>query len=400
MGIVRNDACHQEGSKEKIRNGNKINLFDRTELEAKIFWAQFAQIMRHLQSLADYVDDAHPPFGLRKVYIDLILNHLKIIKDLLFVSYGLELDTNPQSKECVTKFNHDNLIAFGFWALDNQKELECISEISSEWINHFLCEDKPSDTNLEEMLNGIIIPVDQKKPLAFLHNIDEQLQRTYIYAPYQGDKNESGVVSKQIEDIDETMRSIFSLLYYVAMTPVTLISNFDALVKEFRESENGEIMLGRWEHDLYLSKEGLLSRLREKENLKPWVDKCCLLHEKKMAKKELFVDITIPQPQHNPDMFKTSSWISIFTITAILQEYDKKHKLVFEFKPFFYNDEDEARKFIDKIRGLEPPMITSLVKKMVDKENYPQELKSKKFCELLIKHKLYTKSYQNWNGQV
>lgn len=400
MGIERNDVCHKESLKKKISNENKINLFDRTELEAKIFWAQFAQIMKHIQSLSDYVDEAQLPLGLRKVYVDLILNHLEIFKDLLFVSYGLKLDTNPKSQECVTKCNHDNLIALGFWAMDNSKELECISDISSKWINHFLYEDKPSEPNLEELFKGRLVPVEQESSSSFLHNIDEKLKRTYIYAPYQGDKDEFEVVKKQIEDIDETMRSIVSLIFSVLTATVKLMYNFDTIVKDFRESERGQIIIDRWKHDLCLPKEGLVSKLKEKDDLKPWVDKCCLLHEKKIAKKELFVDNSIPGSQHNTDLYKTNSWLSIFTITAILQEYDKKHRVVLEFKPFFYNDEEEARKFIDKISGLEPMMITSLIKKMVDKDHYPPVLKSKKFCDLLIKHKLYTKSYQNWNDQV
>ena len=379
MGIKRNDTCYTENVKDKIRDGNKINLFDRTELEAKLFWVQFDKTMRHIQSLADYVDEVHLPLELKKVYIDLISNHLETIKDLIFVSYGLELDINPTSKDFVTKCNRDNLIALGFWALDNQKEIESISTISSEWINHFLSEDKSADSNLERMFEN------QEESSSFLHNIDEQLQRTFIYAPYQGDKNESGLVRKQIEEIDETMRSIVSLLYSVMTTPVMLFYNFDALLKDFQGSETGTRILSVWKRDLYLPIEQLLSKLKEKRDLKPWVDKCYLLYEGKIQKKELFVDLSVPGTQHNQEMLK---------------EYEEQQKVVLEVKPFFYNDEDKARKFLGMIRGLEPPMITSLVKKLVDKDNYPDALKTKSFYDLLVKHKLYTKSYQNWNGQV
>ena len=394
MGIKRNDSCYTENVKDKIRNGNKINLFDRTELEAKLFWIQFDKTMKHIQSLADYVDEVHLPLELRKVYIDLILNHLETIKDLLFVSYGLELDINPASKDFITNCNRDNLIALGFWALDNQKEVESISTISSEWINHFLFEDKLAGSNLEGMFDN------QEESSSFLHNINEQLQRTFIYAPYQGDKKESGLVREQLEEIDETMRTIFSLLYSVMTTSVMLFYNFDALLKEFRESEKGVRIISVWKHDLYLPKDRLLSKLKEKKDLKPWVDKCNLLYEGKIQKNELFVDLSVPGTQHNPEMYRTNSWISIFTIFSILKEYEEQQKVVLEVKPFFYNDEDEARKFLGMIRGLEPPMITSLVKKLVDKDKYPEALKTKGFCELLVKHKLYTKTYQNWNGQV
>ena len=394
MGIKRNDACYTENVKDKIRKGNKINLFDRTELEAKLFWIQFDKTMKHIQSLADYVDEVHLPLELRKVYIDLIINHLETIKDLLFVSYGLELDTNPTSKDFITKCNNDNLIALGFWALDNQKEIESISTISSEWINHFLFEDKFAGSNLEGMFDN------QEESSSFLHNIDEQLQRTFIYAPYLGDKKELALVREQLEEIDETMRTIFSLIYSVMTTSVMLLYNFDALVQGFRESEKGVRILSVWKHDLCLPIEQLLSKLKEKKDLKPWVDKCYLLYEGKIQKNELFFDLSVPGTQHNPEMYRTNSWISIFTIFSILKEYEEQQKVVLEVKPFFYNDEEAARKFLGMIRGLEDTMITSLVKKLVDKDNYPKALKTKSFCELLVKHKLYTKTYQNWNDQV
>lgn len=394
MGIKRNDSCYTENVKDKIRNGNKINLFDRTELEAKLFWIQFDKTMKHIESLADYVDEVHLPLEFRKVYIDLIFNHLGTIKDLLFVSYGLELDTNPKSKDFITKCNSDNLIALGFWGLDNQKEIESISTISSKWINHFIFEDKFAGSNLEGMFDN------QEESSSFLHNIDEQLQRTFIYAPYLGDKKESGLVREQLEEIDETMRTIFSLLYSVMTTSVMLFYNFDALVKEFRESEKGVRILSVWKHDLYLPIDRLLSKLKEKKDLKPWVDKCYLLYEGKIQKNELFVDFSLPGVQHNSEMYRTNSWISIFTIFSILKEYEEQQKVILEVKPFFYNDEDEARKFLGMIRGLEDRMITSLVKKLVDKDKYPEALKTKSFYELLVKYKLYTKCYQNWNGQV
>ena len=134
--------------------------------------------------------------------------------------------------------------------------------------------------------------------------------------------------------------------------------------------------------------------------MQPWVDKICMLHEGKIEKKELFVDLTVSKTRHNPEIDKTRNWISIFTIYAILQEYDDQQKIVLDISPYFYNDEDAARKFLKQIQGAEPTMITSLVKKLVDKDKFPETLKSKGFHSVLVKHNLYTKSYQNWNDQM
>lgn len=396
MELIRNESCHTERLKKAIIEGHKINVFDRTELDAKIFWGKFAKIMKHIQSLADYVDLASLPLGLSKVYIDLISSHLEIIKDLLFISYGLILDTNPKSNEFVDERNRDNILALGFWALDNQKDIENVCNISSEWINNFINIDKRSYDNLE-----IFFERKDKTHISSFNHLDNNFLQSYIYAPYQDVSPETAVyVRNKINESDEIMRSLFSLSQSVMMTPLLIFKNYDVLVKEFRKSKIGEKMISCWRNDYYLPKESLLSKLKEKKDLKPWVDKVCMFHEGKIEKKELFVDLTISIPQHNPEINKTRNWICIFTIYAILQEYDDCQKIVLDIKPFFYNDEDAARKFLKQIRGLEPTMITSLVKKLVDKEKFPDALKSKNFCDVLIKHNLYNRSYSNWNAQV
>ena len=397
MPIKRNEASHPEWMKKDIIEENNINLFDRTENEAMLFWSRLAKIMEHIQSLDNFIGDVRPPLGFIQVYIDLIAAHLETVKDLLFASYGLILDTNPESKECVTNCNHDNLMDLGFWALDNQPEIEIVCNMSSEWRSNNLHNmDGPSNSGLfKELLSQIVNPDP-----AYIYKMSNQLPKSYMYAPYLIEDRETITnIRNQIKELDETMRSIFSVILFVQGTPVKLLKQFEAFLEEFKKSERGEKLISGWRGDYQMSKEQLLSKLKGKDNLMPWVDKVCMLREGKIEEKELFIDITNPESEINPEMYKTYSWISIFTIYAILQEYDENQKIVLEISPYFYNDEDAARKFLKQIRGAEPPMITSLVKKLANKENLPA-LKSKNFYNVLVKHKLYTKGYANWNDQV
>lgn len=83
----------------------------------------------------------------------------------------------------------------------------------------------------------------------------------------------------------------------------------------------------------------------------------------------------------------------------LCRQYRKSEQVLVDIMPFFHNNEDAAREFLAQIQGLESTMITSLVRELAEKENNPG-LKTKKFYDVLYKHKLYTKTYSNWNGQM
>ncbi|MBQ9295084.1 MAG: hypothetical protein IJ219_09215 [Bacteroidaceae bacterium] len=324
MSLKRNEDSHPEWVKKDIIKENNINLFDRTEHEAMLFWSRLAKIIEHIQSLDKFIGDAHLPLGLIQIYVDLISAHLETVKDLLFASYGLILDTSPDSKECVTNCNRDNLMDLGFWALDNQAEIEIVCNTSGEWPSNNLHDiEGPSVSRLfKELFSQIVNPAP-----AYLYEMNDQLPESYMYAPYQIENRETiATIRKQIKELDETMRSIFSVILFVQRTTINLIEKFELFLDDFKKSERGEKLISGWRNDYYLTKEQLLSKLKEKKDLTPWVDKVCMLYEGKIEKKELFIDITNPAPQHNPEMYKTCSWISIFNIYAIMQEYDDLNK--------------------------------------------------------------------------
>lgn len=148
--------------------------------------------------------------------------------------------------------------------------------------------------------------------------------------------------------------------------PVMLLNDFDSFLRDFRKSEIGERTVAGWRKEYLLSQEQLLLQLKEIKRYRPWVDKCRLLHEGKIEKRELFIDITIPGIQHNKEIYKTNSWISIFSLMSILEEYEKKHESLNLDVPMKNAIEDYMAKHtatdadIDEIFTEEPKQVESL----------------------------------------
>ena len=255
----------------------EASFFDYSEFEAFLFWKKFSSITRRIKELADNVlrNKRNIPIAQNNFYkIDAELDS---IKKLFLESYQLVLNTDPSHTECVeaSDNNDDHLAALYFWSMDYQKEIECVVNILSKTPFH-----------LEDKI------------------VDKRLQ-------------------PQVENVFNSMHTLFSLVYNAMCMPIQLLGQFDLFLNDFLKSEYRERKVSAWRKDYVLPLEQLLSRLKEIKSFQPWVDKCRLLYEGKIEKRELFVDKTIRGVQHNAEMNKTNSWLSIFTIMAILKEYDE-----------------------------------------------------------------------------
>ena len=322
MTIIRNEANQPQSVKETIQKVSNVNIFSRNELEAKLFWTHFDSLMQHVQSLASFMDYAKMPEHLGQVYLELISNNLAVIKDLLFATYGLTLDTTSNSNLFVGDYNNEIVIGLGFWAIDYQPELERIYTIASKWINYDISPNHFFPNHLTDLYNTLKLEIKENN-----YNVSPDLlfdfSNAYAYAPYYSKGKVSGKAKQQLDEIDNTIKAIFLLIVRILSTPAILLINYDLIVKDFRKSRRGEKLIQGWRRDYSLPREQLLLRLKEKSDLRPWVDKCCLLHEGKIQKEELFFDSTTPSSQFNKEKNKTSNWLSIFTISAILQEYEE-----------------------------------------------------------------------------
>ena len=83
-----------------------------------------------------------------------------------------------------------------------------------------------------------------------------------------------------------------------------------------------------------------------------------------------------------------------------LQPTDEE--VVEKLKPLFFNNEDNARRFLNEIQGMPPNDITDLVNQWVKDRLISDYGNSRKgvLWEILKDAGLYTRSKQNWNRRV
>ncbi len=177
-----------------------------------------------------------------------------------------------------------------------------------------------------------------------------------------------------------------------------LLGDFISLLEKFAKSEKGLKLVQCWEHELNKTREELIASLERDENYRPWVFQYCHLSDKNDIIHELFTDGESSNGIDEEKLNNTSNWINILSIATILQEYDKRQEIIDQLKPYFLNNETETRSFYEMIKGAEPLMITTLVKKLVEDGIISD--KSKRLYDILNKNGLYAPSYQNWNSQT
>lgn len=89
-----------------------------------------------------------------------------------------------------------------------------------------------------------------------------------------------------------------------------------------------------------------------------------------------------------------------------VMEYEAKKEekeeaaLIEQLKPIFFNEEEEAEKFLNSIQGLRPLQITQKVNDLVSERKISDVSKHRRLWQVLHDAGLYNKSESNWNQQV
>lgn len=68
--------------------------------------------------------------------------------------------------------------------------------------------------------------------------------------------------------------------------------------------------------------------------------------------------------------------------------------------PFFYNDQAETEKFVGKISGARPTIITDLVNALLREGKISGVSCQKPMWEVMNRHNLYDKAYVTWAHQI
>ena len=79
---------------------------------------------------------------------------------------------------------------------------------------------------------------------------------------------------------------------------------------------------------------------------------------------------------------------------------DSLSDIVEQLKPIFFGIEEEARAFLESIRGMKPTLITDKVNQLVDEKKISNLSKHRDLWKILSDNGLYNRSESNWNQQV
>lgn len=406
--ITQSEETHSEWILEKIKAQHPKAIFDLDGWDRIIDWETIEKQVEHIDTLATYMEEHDLPPLLYKTYLDLLHTSLQVLRDVFFVNTGFYLDIdNPAKIE-----EQDDFKKLRFWLLRDIEVTRRVFTVFERLFHyhkiqsldsHMICDyvDGAWDS-VEIKLRGIDSDEEVKRV------IGEQKFRsikswcmTYAYSPYENREGVDSIstVSQSLE-VSRYIGEFFQLFFQLAYIYQIEEDSLTELIDELTHSEYGEFRLGGWRKDMNVSKEVFINKLETDNELKPLVRDVVAVLEGKRSVRSLFNDGSFP-PQ--VDISKCSNllnWINIIVIAALLNEYEEKQKIVNQLKPYFYNDEDKARKFYGQIDGLEPTMITSFVMKLVKYEHYPEVLKSKSFWQVLHNNKLYPNSYPNWNDQL
>lgn len=82
------------------------------------------------------------------------------------------------------------------------------------------------------------------------------------------------------------------------------------------------------------------------------------------------------------------------------KEEKEEAALIEQLKPIFFNEEEEAEKFLNSIQGLRPLQITQKVNDLVSERKISDVSKHRRLWQVLHDAGLYNKSESNWNQQV
>lgn len=327
MKIIRNETCHPEWMKDTICKIHETNLFDYPDWAGDDFWFELPEYIKHIKLLSGYFDMHGLPVNLREAYLEIIEAHLKMINDLLFTSFGISLISSSDSVVSCDEISEKGLLKITFWSLDHRKELSKVFDILMILTKRF--PDKYQNIDF-------IGQLDKLKRYDSIQDIMEYISKSwidipdaYLCAPYMGNEENNEEVIRQ----NRFIKSMFSALSVLMLKTLDLtreiIKKYDYLINTFRESKRCEHIVKPWRRDYNLTREQMKSRLKEKIDFLPWVDKCCLLHEGKIGMNELVYDTEHPDSDMKDEKennITLKGWMNIFTISAILQEYDEYNR--------------------------------------------------------------------------
>lgn len=399
--ITPQEDSHSAWIMGQIRERHPNAIFDMARWNQTIDWDAIEKQVSHIDFLATFIMEHELPPLLFKAYIDLLHTNLQVLRDIFFVFTGFYLDPKAQGEVQ----EREDFRKLRFWTLRDIEVTTRLREVFSRLIHYdwtgWHGGDGTWDT-VEETLRGAYSEDEFPRIIG-----QEKFRRprtwcmAYAFAPYenrQGVEQTSNV--HQGLSVSMYISSFFSLFFQLSVIYQIEENSLPELVEELIHSDFGEHRIKPWRKDMNVSREEFITKLEAVVELRPWVRGVVAVLEEKQHMRSLFSDGIDTTKVDITRCSNVNNWINVVVIAALIKEYESEQHVVRQLAPFFFRGEDAARDFLNRIRGVEPQMITALVKRMVQEDLLSEFTKSRKLYDVLHKNGLYPLTYQNWNNQV
>lgn len=401
--ITVGDERHSEWMIDTIKKRHSDNIFSMERWNQKIIWEDIEKQANHVDVLVTYLKEHKMPPLLFKYYIDLIHTSLQVLRDIVFVNTGFYLD--PMAPGEISE--QEGFKKLRFWTMGDLEVTGRLCNTFERLVKYSLKIKEPEENygtwkEIEKRLKGTYSQNRTEQVLGeSKFNNTTSWCMDYAFAPYEYREGVWNFGNRiQLDQVRLYIDGFFSLFFQLSVVYQIEEESLPELVDEMKRSEYGENRMKGWRKDMNLSREDFIEKLESVPEMKPWVRGVVAVLEEKQHIRSLFSKADTPYEIDIEKCSNVRGWMTVILIVALLQEYEGEQAVVQEILPFFYMGEKDARDFLNRIRGAEPQMITTLVKKLVEKDKMPEALKTKSFYNVLKKHGLYTKSYENWNQQM
>ena len=383
---------------------NKNDLFANEFWKQTVEWDVLLEHVKKTENACRLMDKYVYPSRLFQAYIDILEANLYVLDDLFYFLTGIRVGNHPNTCSLL-----HNLFDLRFWNLDCRQEMDLISKVLERIEKHLMkcLKQRP----LWEIADGVVKKSRHAGELKSInrdvHDFTLNKDRAYAYAydGYRESVTNNEELVDQIVNILNLLNNYQDIFNNFDMT-VELVK-FGPLLTSFRQSEKGKNLIKPWKRDFEDSRDSLIAKMEKDPELGPWVNKYTHLREDEDVIAQLFCD-DLGYFERNEESCNTDNWIRIFTIAAVLEEYDEHQADTAEasakeedtlLRLSLYIKENQAEKFLKSAHKMKTDKeIIALVSNYY--ENHLIAGASTDLWKVLYDAKLYSRKYSNWRDQL
>jgi hypothetical protein len=402
MGIKRNEVAEPQWKIWDYAIIDKEDLFSKKLWKHSLDWWKMLKQIDKIEQLCQQIDASMYPSRLFSAYIDLLEANLYILDDIFYYETGKRIGSGYLPLSLIP-----TAYSLRFWSLDCHKTIEKAHKGLERIKEQFMkcLKQKPlseiADIIIKNSKHGIALDYTTPPPYC------EYPLDFYAFDAYRDSDTDKDALVKQIDVILNIIDNYAGILMFFIDERCFSFLSFEDMLSAFRDSEKGENLIKPWRCDLEGTRDSLIAKMEKDLDLGPWVNRYTHSKEAENILHHLFFDDR-QVLRSEEEMFNTDNWIRIFTIAAVLEEYDEHQADTAEasakeedtlLRLSLYIKENQAEKFLKSAHKMKTDKeIIALVSNYY--ENHLIAGASTDLWKVLYDAKLYSRKYSNWRDQL